>query len=428
MSFTVFEQALLIFILLERGRLARNFLKMRASRRATFLRTTPRQARAPRNKAMQSIETLPPYSENDLRFWLALLRVPQIGALAFSNLLTLFPKLENLFSLSSIELTALGLNAEITHGILSPNWQAIDHELKWADSKTRHILTLNHPLYPAQLQNLKGSPPVLFVEGNIQLLTTPQLAIVGSRNPSPRGLEYASSFASQCAEAGLTITSGLALGIDTAAHQGSLLVQGSTIAVLGSGLYNIYPKSNQKLAEQIIENGALVSEFHLFTAPHAQHFPQRNRIVSGLSLGVLVVEAALRSGSLITARYAGEQGRDIFAIPGSIRDPLARGCHHLIRQGAKLVEKIDDILEEFKFLQPKPTRPRAKKRKVTKQNSLDANHQQLLQCMDYESASVEKLAQRSGLGIETIIALVTELEINGLIRRTSGNEYQLIRV
>ncbi len=227
-----------------------------------------------------------------------------------------------------------------------PNSKMVDEHLQWlASSKYHHIIRLGSPDYPKQLSEIPKPPEILFVSGSIEVLHQPQVAIVGSRNASPIGLETAYSFANELSKAGLVITSGMALGIDGAAHRGALEAHYPTIAVLGTGIDTIYPLRHTTLAEQITKQGAIISEFPLKTTPSPANFPRRNRIISGLSLGTLVVEASTKSGSLITARLAAEQGREVFAIPGSIHNPRAKGCHQLINQGAKLVENIEDILQ-----------------------------------------------------------------------------------
>jgi len=213
--------------------------------------------------------------------------------------------------------------------------------------QARHILTLHDPAYPALLKEIADPPPLLFVRGDPAVLSRPQLGIVGSRNPTPGGRSLAEDFARSLSRCGLVVTSGMALGIDAAGHRGALRGGGTTLAVAGTGPDRIYPARHRDLARAIVEQGAIISEFAPGTPALPSNFPRRNRIISGLSLGVLVVEAACRSGSLITARLAAEQGREVFALPGSIHNPLARGCHHLIRQGAKLVEDIEDIVEEL---------------------------------------------------------------------------------
>ena len=233
----------------------------------------------------------------------------------------------------------------ITHW--KPDWRGVEKDLTWAEKPECHLLTLLDPLYPDPLQEISAAPPVLYVKGNPAVLSRVQLAMVGSRHPTDYGKQVAFTFADALAQSGLVITSGLALGIDAASHEGALHHQGASIAVLGSGLDNIYPSQHRSLAERLAERGAVISEFPLGLFPKAEHFPRRNRLISGLSKGVFVVESALNSGSLITASYALEQGREIFALPGSIHSPLSKGCHLLIRQGAKCVDTLDHILEDL---------------------------------------------------------------------------------
>ena len=259
---------------------------------------------------------------------------------------------------------------------------------------------------------------MLFARGDVALLQNPQLAIVGSRNPSVVGRETAQEFARTLAASGMTITSGLALGIDAASHQGALDGGGQTVAVFGTGLDRVYPAKNRALAHAIVEaGGVLLSEYPPGTEPLPGNFPRRNRIISGLSLGTLVVEAALRSGSLITARYAVEQGREVFAIPGSIHNPLARGCHQLIRQGAKLVEGARDILEELApqlnaiLAEPEPPEP---------STGPDGEHRMLLACMGDGTSSVDQLVERSGLTADAVSSMLLLLELQGYVVSTAG--------
>lgn len=373
----------------------------------------------------QTLFAIDTYSRPEtLRFWLALWRTAKIGPLRFFELLNIFPDLETLYRASTDSLKSLGLTDDIIQAIKHPDWKSVDLDLRWAEGKNNHIITYYQAEYPQQLKEIKSAPPLLFVKGDPAILNRPQLAIVGSRNPTPGGVEHAQQFAQELSGAGLVITSGLALGIDAAAHRGCLNASGATIAVLGSSLDRIYPVSNTQLADQLVEKGALVSEFPLATRPKAEHFPQRNRIVSGLSLGVLVVEATLRSGSLITARLAGEQGREVFAIPGSIHNPLSRGCHALIRQGAKLVETIHDVIEELTPLSlafaasPEPPAP------LTDKNFLAADHQQLLKCIDFEPTSVDCIVKRSGLNTAKVTSMLTVLELKNQISSVPSGGYR----
>lgn len=357
-----------------------------------------------------------------LKYWLALLRAPGIGAAHFNALLQYYPNLEELFSLSAAELIYLGLAESAVAYLKQPDWQTIDADLAWAQVPNHHIIALHDPLYPPLLKETVNPPPLLFVAGDPQLLSGLQFAIVGARNPTPTGLENAYQFAYKLAKSlassQLIITSGLALGIDGASHQGALKAGAKTIAVLATGLDIIYPPRHKNLSCEISTNGALVSEFPLGTQPRAQHFPQRNRIISGLSIGTLVVEAAIRSGSLITARIAAEQGREVFAIPGSIHNPLAQGCHHLIRQGAKLVETTADIIEELGLLTVLGGQQANLKTPVSSmiaKNKLDESHRKLLQCIGYEVTNMDILVDRTGLSVKHLAPMLLLLELEGYI-------------
>src|SRR5919106_6044630 len=285
--------------------------------------------------------------DNDRPYWLALHRAPGLAGAVYPALLERFGTVQGIFAAHSDELAVCGVKKATLAYLKAPDWGAVERDLAWLGHPDRHLITLADPEYPKLLREIVDPPSVLFVMGDSSLLQTPQLAIVGSRNPSSAGIETAFRFAGQLVWAGLTVTSGLAIGIDAASHRGSLAVGGGTVAVAGTGLDKVYPTCHWDLAQTIADSGAIISEFPLGTPPRAKNFPRRNRIISGLCVGTLVVEAALRSGSLITARLAAEQGREVFAIPGSIYNPLARGCHGLIRDGAVLVESLDDILAEL---------------------------------------------------------------------------------
>lgn len=358
------------------------------------------------------------------RYELALWRTPGVGPIKFFQLWKMFPQLEDLFKASPAQLKALGLPELILQGLLKPNWEAVDQDTLWLENPAHHLITWQSPLYPPLLKQIVSAPPLLFVKGDPHTLMPWQLAMVGSRNPTPLGLDIARQFACHLSLAGFTITSGLALGIDAICHHSALASNGKTIAVLGCGLDKIYPLANRKLAEKIADQGALISEFPLGTPAIAENFPRRNRIVSGLSLGVLVVEASLRSGSLITARLAGEQGREVFAIPGSIHNPLSKGCHHLIRQGAKLVETAQDIIEELGPLTAAANRlPLENAPAVpltTDKNILAAHHQQLLECVGFEPTTLDELAARSGLPLSDITSAVLILELKNYISTVPG--------
>lgn len=296
----------------------------------------------------------------------------------------------------------------------------------WLEAPGNHLVALDDPRYPDLLRQIPDPPPVLYVHGDPELLGNLQLAIVGSRNPSRGGLENARAFASHLAGAGLTITSGLALGIDAEAHRGALAAGGTTIAVTGTGLDRVYPARHHDLAHAIAEHGALVSEFPPGTPPRPAHFPQRNRIISGLALGTLVVEAARRSGSLVTARHALEQGREVFAIPGSIHNPLARGCHALIRQGAKLVETAEDILEELGALAGAAVPEHATRTSPEPPASLDPEYQRLLDALGHDPVSIDDLVRRSGLTAESVSSMLLILELQGYVAPEAGGRYARI--
>jgi DNA processing protein len=313
----------------------------------------------------------------------------------------------------------LPIEANHLNSVFSADTQRrVDAALAWAEKSDQHLLHWGHSAYPPLLMETALPPPVLMVKGNVQLLKQPQLAIVGSRHPTPSGVEDAQFFARALSEAGLTISSGLAMGIDAAAHSGALQGQAKTIAVLGCGIDVIYPKKNARLYAQIAEQGALVSEFSLGTAPLATFFPRRNRIVSGMSLGALVVEAALKSGSLITARYALEQNREVFAIPGQINQTQKEGCHYLIRQGATLIENPLQILEHLNM-----NHGLVQSVVAGAVNSLARQHP-LHGYLDAQPASVDLLVRRSGLDAAQIMSLLMELELDGVVMQHQG-EYRL---
>lgn len=311
--------------------------------------------------------------------------------------------------------------------------RSVARDLAYIESQPMlHCLTYDNPLYPRLLREIPRPPPLLFVRGDATCLSLPQLAMVGSRNPSGGGIENAERFAHYMAERGFAITSGLALGIDAAAHRGALRAGGKTIAVMGTGIDLIYPSRHRQLAQEIIDSGgALVSEFPLGTSSHASNFPQRNRIISGLSGGTLVVEAAVQSGSLITASYALQQDREVFAIPGSIHNPLARGCHQLIRQGATLVETAQDIVDQLAGLLSYK-RQEIKSAKTMQSELFDerpasgdepnlgADEQILLQALGYDPQPMDVLAERTGLDIGSLSAQLIGLEIKGLIQQTGA--------
>ena len=367
-----------------------------------------------------------PNTPNSISDWLLLQHAPKLGASSSHKLLLQFGSASKIRQASHTQLIGCGLqNITIEYLRQSSLPSAIEAELEWATNEKCHIISLDDPAYPGHLKTIHHAPILLYVYGDKTLLNDPQLAIVGSRNPTANGRDNAKSFAEHFSHAGLTITSGLALGIDGAAHAGALAADAPTIAVLATGVDRIYPASHKKLAADIIERGALVSEMPLGTNPLPQLFPQRNRIISGLSLGVLVVEAAQRSGSLITARLAAEQSREVFALPGSIHNPLARGCHQLIRQGAKLVESAHDVLEELapqllSILQ-KPALPNSTDKSLI--TNLENDNQRLLDALAYDPVSIDQLVERSGFSAKEVASMLLILELEGLVQTEAGGLY-----
>ncbi len=320
---------------------------------------------------------------------------------------------------SSKALGAVGLNYDVVRKIRARQHPQVARDQAWAAASQNHLIHYQHRAYPGLLRQINGFPTLLYASGNLQLLPEPQIAIVGSRNCTPGGAQTAFDFAAQLAAAGLVITSGMALGIDAAAHRGALRAAGKTIAVTGTGLDLIYPAANRKLSEEILEQGLIVSEFPLGTKALPSNFPQRNRIISGLSMATLVVEAAKRSGSLITARLAAEQGREVYAIPGSIHNPQAHGCHQLIRDGAMLVETPKGVVSGLSNLvsfvleqQNQAPENRAK--------PLDRGHQQLLEAIGYDPVGYDILTQRSGLTIDQLSSMLLVLELSDLIQSSPG--------
>lgn len=357
-------------------------------------------------------------NNNHLHYWLAALYLKDIGPRTVMQLCQHFTSIEHVFSASAYELLTLGLSASQIQTILHPDWRSVEADLNWLESDhTHHIISLIDEHYPSLLKEIADPPIILYVTGDLSILNTRQIAIVGARNATPTGMNNAENFAHELAKSGFTITSGLALGIDGASHRGAISANGKTVAVLGAGLNHIYPRKHFALAKQISDHfGAVLSEFPLAMRPLAYHFPRRNRVIAGLSVGVIIIEAALKSGSLITARFALENSREVFAIPGSIHHPLARGCHHLIKQGAKLVETADDVLEEFGFCQylSNPQSPNALP------IPLSAAEQHILDKIDFEITSVDMIILQSGLTTSEVSSILLTLEMQGRIQIVSG--------
>jgi DNA processing protein len=339
-----------------------------------------------------------------LASWLHLTLTPGIGAAAIRG-----------------QLKQFGLPENIVGGKPAPEavMRAVERALAWAAEDSHHILTLADDEYPQALLEISDPPPLLYLTGRVELLRRESLAVVGSRNATAQGEQNAESFARALSERGLTIVSGLAMGIDAAAHRGGLAGPGSTIAVVGTGLDVLYPKRNAELALRIAEQGLLLSEFPLGTGPLAANFPRRNRLISGLTRGCLVVEAAAASGSLITARSAADQGRDVFAIPGSIHSPLSKGCHTLIKAGAKLVESAEDVLAELSGF-----RRSGFASTTAAPDAAEQGEAGLLAHMGHDPVDVDALCERAGLSPEQVSSELLRLELDGRIAALPGGLYQ----
>lgn len=362
----------------------------------------------------------------ELPYWLVINRCKGIGPKRFAALLQKNESLLNFFN--DRQPRAEFLQQCRQWGVtFIADWAGVEKDLRWAQQPSCHILPLHHPAYPEALKAIADPPPLLFVQGDPVYLNQPQVALVGSRRPTTQGRQSAFQFAQALVEQGLMVTSGLALGIDTASHEGALAAKGGTIAVLGNSLESIYPVQNKALARLIAEQGALVSEFPLGTPPLAEHFPRRNRIISGLSLGVLVVESTLKSGSLITAQYALEQGREVFALPGSRHNPMAKGCNHLIRQGAKCVEDITHILEDLPLgsnRSPSLASSTVVQRRLTPplavKNDLSTEQRYLINQIDEICTPVDLIVNRTGLTPEKVCSMLLELELQGHLAAIPG--------
>jgi DNA processing protein len=358
----------------------------------------------------------------DAEAWLTLEAIPGLGPDAAQRLLRQFERPSDILAASGAQLEPLVgavLARAIAQGV---DAGALQSGLDWLAQPDNHLVTWNDAGYPAALRNLPAPPAWLYVKGDPAWLARPMLAIVGSRHATPQGLRDAEAFARTLSEAGLTIVSGLALGIDTAAHTGGLAGLASSVAVVGTGLDRVYPARNKALAHRLAAEGAMVSEFAVGTPPKSGHFPRRNRIISGLSLGVLVIEAALESGSLITARLASEQGREVFALPGSIHSTLSKGCHRLIKQGAKLVESANDVLEELGRLLPQSI-PGGIPGNASP-DTVSATDDALLALLSGGPLILDQLASRLGLTVEDVSVKLLAAEMQGAIAKLPGGLYQ----
>ncbi|PCM44134.1 DNA-processing protein DprA [Marinobacter sp. ANT_B65] len=377
--------------------------------------------------------------------WLFLTCLPKFGRARRRAMLATLPDLTDLLTRNPATLRALGLPAETVAAIMA--WQqqdeansAVNAARQTLLSCERHgidIVSWHHPDYPEVLRHIHDAPLVLYARGDTSLMNREQIGIIGSRNATPAGLDHARRFAAELSNRNLLVTSGLALGVDGAAHSGALDAGHPTIAVIGCGLDRIYPNQHRRLGERIIGKGLVVSEYPPGTPARAAHFPQRNRIISGLSRGILVVEAGLKSGSLITARMALEQGREVFAIPGSIHSPVARGCHHLIKQGARLVDQVDDIMEElgaswsFPVNGARPELSTAQPEGARQSDStsalaaLDCREIAVFEALGYDPQSTDALCSATGLPADQLVQSLLLLELEGLVSSAPGG-YQKI--
>ena len=356
------------------------------------------------------------------------MRAPGLGSTTFARIFEHTGNIRAFFTSPFKTLQKLGLKRRSFDYLQHPDDDALEADLAWLSAAGNHLVTLENEDYPALLKAVTGHPHALFVRGNPDLLWQPQLAVVGSRNPTAGGIDNARAFAGFLAQRGLVITSGLAEGIDSVAHCAALDAGVATIAVMGTGIDRIYPAKNRELAARIAEHGAVITEFPPGTTARPGHFPARNRIIAGLSLGTLVVEAGMNSGSLITARLASEQGREIFAIPGSIHNPMPKGCHRLIRDGAKLVETAADILEE---LQPMAAELAAGLRQQLEKSSdndiaieagentpnigEDPDYDNLWSCLGYDPKPMDQIIEQTGLTASAVSSMLLMLELRGMV-------------
>jgi DNA processing protein len=366
-------------------------------------------------------------SDEDLA-WLTLSRTPGLDARVLGSALIQAGSAAALVRAGDGSQGRAGFSAAAREYLRHPA-PVSEAELRWLDGPFHRLVPFTDPKYPKLLRGLDDRPIALYAAGNLEALGEPQLAAVGSRNPTRPGSDTAFEFARGLAERGLAIVSGLALGIDTAAHRGALAAQGITIAVLGSGLDTVYPAVNRDLSESIRHDGLLVSEFPLGTPPRRANFPRRNRTIAGLAMGILVVEAARGSGSLITARAAQDRGRPVFAVPGSIYNPLSRGCHELIKHGAKLAETTDDILSELNFsaffgAAPEGTRGAAQNNAGA--SGMDKDHKILLDALGFDPADLDMLIVRTGFKPEAVSSMMLILELEGHVQAAPGGRYSRV--
>lgn len=354
-------------------------------------------------------------AQQELALWVALCNIHGLGNQGVCQLLKAFDNPESVFAASGSQLRQIVSSAVADKISRGPDLAATVATLDWLQTEQNHLITLADADYPKALLEISDPPPLLYAKGHTQWLNTPAIAVVGSRNSSPQGEKNAEDFSQALSNHGFTIISGMALGIDGAAHRGALKANGATIAVVGTGLDIVYPSRHRELAHQIAGHGLIISEFALGTPSKPENFPRRNRIISGLAMGCLVVEANVQSGSLITARLAAEQGREVFAIPGSIHSPVSKGCHQLIKQGAKLVDNIQDIVDELGAT--------SRGNIFTEPSKLpEANP--LLDSMGFDPISMEALLERSGLTSDNLSAMLLMLELESKVASLPGGRYQ----
>lgn len=364
--------------------------------------------------------------DGGLENWFKLSLIPNFSVVSWLKLKQKFDiTLTSLFAESKPVLESLGFNPKQSAAILNPNTALMDKSIEWRDKDIgRFIIHFDHPNYPTLLKYIASPPPILFGYGVLKYLAYYQIGMVGSRTPSPQGKENAKYFANALSESGWIVTSGLALGIDGLSHQGALMGKHPTIAVLGTAIDKMYPRRHIQLAEQILDNkGVIISEFAPNAPGRPEFFPRRNRIISGLSLGTLIVEAAIKSGSLITARCALEQNREVFAVPGNIHNPMSAGCHYLIQQGAKLVCCVEDINEEFRHLISDELSPKVDNFEKNTSQSLASD--KLLDSVDFEVTPLDIVAQRSGIEVEDVMSQLLEYELRGLVAAVPGGYIKL---
>jgi DNA processing protein len=366
---------------------------------------------------------------DDSAAWVTLTRTPALDIPTLSRALGVLGRAQHIIEASDASRARAGIPKAAREFLSSSQATLRAAERAWLENPRHRVVPFNDPRYPDLLRVAEHHPAALYVAGNADVLNDPQLAVVGSRNPTAQGLETAHDFSEYLAGRGLAITSGLASGIDSAAHRGALAAQGITIAVLGSGADVIYPHSSIPLAGEIQRQGALVSGFPLGTPPRREHFPQRNGIIAALSLGTLVVEAARRSGSLITARLAASCGRELFAVPGSIHSPLSRGCHELIRQGAHLTETAHDILSALNFsafFAMAPTPPAGPSEAGFPASAMDKDHKILLDALGFDPADLDVLVVRTGFKPEAVSSMMLILELEGHVQAAPGGRYSRV--